>query len=96
MMYVYCISLMVVCSVLDVSDFSLVEDMFGRFFVIYGKVVYGEKKGCIIGFFIVNVLLKCCCIFIYGVFVVCVLINNEMYKGVVNIGICFILDGERN
>lgn len=41
------------------SDFGLFIEMLGCLFVIYGRVVYGEKKGCIIGFFIVNVMLKC-------------------------------------
>lgn len=33
---------------------------------------------------------------IYGVFVVCVDVDGKYYNGVVNIGICFIVNGVRN
>ena len=50
MMHAHRISSTAVRSALDASDFSLAEDMLGRPFAIYGKVVHGEKKGRTIGF----------------------------------------------
>ena len=96
MMHAHRISSTAVRSALDASDFSLAEDMLGRPFAIYGKVVHGEKKGRTIGFPTANVLLKRCRTPIHGVFAVRVLINNEMHKGVANIGTRPTLDGERN
>ena len=78
------------------GDFQKANDMLGRTFSIAGKVVHGEKKGRTIGFPTANVLLKRCIAPINGVFAVNVLIENQVYKGVANVGKRPTLNGERS
>lgn len=47
-----------------------------------------------IGFFIVNILLKCCVFLVFGVYVVEVYgLGLMLVGGVVNIGNCLMVDG---
>jgi len=78
------------------SDFSLAQQMLGRPFAIYGRVVHGEKKGRTIGFPTANVMLKRCRTPIHGVFAVRVKVDDNTFNGVANIGTRPTLNGERN
>jgi len=60
MMHAHRISSTAVREALADSDFALGEEMLGRPFAVYGRVVHGEKKGRTIGFPTANVMLKRC------------------------------------
>ena len=81
---------------LDQDDFVRAEKMLGRPFTIAGKVLHGDKKGRTIGFPTANLLLKRCKAPIKGVFAVHVVIDEQNYAGVANIGSRPTVNGQRS
>ena len=96
MMHAHRISSTAVREALADSDFALGEEMLGRPFAVYGRVVHGEKKGRTIGFPTANVMLKRCRAPIHGVFAVHVAVDGTKFNGVANIGTRPTLNGVRN
>lgn len=78
------------------SDFTLAQEMLGRPFAVYGRVVHGDKKGRTIGFPTANVMLKRSRAPIHGVFAVHVAVDGNKFNGVANIGTRPTLNGVRN
>jgi riboflavin kinase / FMN adenylyltransferase len=71
---------------LATSNFNLAQQMLGRPFTISGKVLHGDKRGRTIGFPTANLLLKRVKAPVKGVFAVEVIVNEQRYMGVANIG----------
>lgn len=66
----------------------------GYEFLICGMVVYGDVRGWIIGFLIVNlVFINCIYLFVDGVYIFNVLINGKYYRVMMSIGKNIIFGG---
>jgi riboflavin kinase/FMN adenylyltransferase len=83
-------------SALAKGQLQQAEKMLGRKYSITGRVGHGRKLGRTIGVPTANLFLKRRVSPVSGVFVVSVLgINNQVYRGIANIGCRPTLQGER-
>lgn len=72
---------------LDNGDISKVNEYLGRSYETEGIVVHGEKRGRTIGFPTANIQLSERCYFPnVGVYIVRLLVNNNWYEGICNVG----------
>lgn len=68
------------------DDFAKAQSMLGRPYSIIGRVFHGDKRGRQIGFPTANLLLKRRVSPVSGVYAVQVILKDEKYYGVANIG----------
>jgi riboflavin kinase/FMN adenylyltransferase len=80
---------------LSSGDFDKASAMIGAPYRISGKVIHGEKNGRTIGFPTANILLRRHKTPLHGVFAVKVIIDDEVFGGVANLGSRPTLDGQR-
>ncbi|MBE0386879.1 riboflavin kinase / FMN adenylyltransferase [Pseudoalteromonas luteoviolacea DSM 6061] len=77
------------------GDLNKAHEMLGHTYAISGRVIHGWKKGRELGFRTANVALKRQVSPVQGVFAVNAHINNEVFKGVANVGTKPTLNGKR-
>ncbi|MCF2856343.1 bifunctional riboflavin kinase/FAD synthetase [Pseudoalteromonas sp. SMS1] len=77
------------------GDLNRAHAMLGHTYAISGRVIHGWKKGRELGFRTANVALKRQVSPVQGVFAVNAHINNEVFKGVANVGTKPTLNGKR-
>ncbi len=71
---------------LELGDITKVNKLLGRSFSIKGNVIYGSQKGRLIGFPTANIDYKNYFLPANGVYFVTIVINQQYYYGMCNIG----------
>ena len=66
---------------------TMANNLLGRYWSIYGKIISGDKIGRKLGFRTANTIIKNCVQPLRGVYVTKLKINNKTYDGVSNFGI---------
>jgi riboflavin kinase/FMN adenylyltransferase len=72
---------------IEAGDIATAENLLGRPFTIFNKVIHGDKRGQKLGFRTANLSLSPYVIPDFGVYLVKVVLDNQSYQGVANIGI---------
>lgn len=78
------------------SDLSLVKQLLGRAFSMFGRVAHGDKRARLWGIPTANVFLHRLVVPIQGVYCVRAVIGDKMFNGVANVGTRPTVDGTRS
>jgi len=81
---------------LERGDFALVEELLGRQYSLYGRIIHGDRRGRELGFPTANINLHRCILPMNGVFAVRVHgLGGQAVAGVANVGVRPTVDGKR-